>query len=784
MQRQGQDGEGGEVGHGVEQAEPGDEPQQLAGAELGRTAQRGPVRAVVDEGELGGVEAQVLRQHLDREHRQERQQQPRGEHRDHVAEVRGEGDAQIGGDVGTGVPARADRVGDRGEVLLGEHHVRALPGHVGGVARGDADVGRAQGGQVVDAVAEEPHGVPGGPQRPDDPGLVRGGAAGEDRRTAGQLGEFGVGEPVHAVGGEHGVVGGEEAEVTADAGRGARVVAGEDLDGDALSGEDVQRVGGRGRERVPEGHQAAEGEPAFVGRGGLAGACGALRGGDREDAYAALGLCGGEVAQPYALVLVEYAALQDRLDVTLDRQRVPAEAAGRTDDGGGQPAERVEGDGRRPVVCQERVLVGRVQDRLVQGVRYRQVGEVQGPPGVDGGPVQDVRVVPAVHSQGAVDDGAVLGEGAGLVQAQDVDGAHVVQRRQPFDDHPVRAGQQRGAAGQAGGDQDRQHLRRQPDRHGDGERQRLQAPAAQRRVGHQHQRRGEQHEPDQRPGDAVHRPVEGARLLRAAVRVPGVGEPGARAGRGDDGPRAAGGDAAALEAQLRLLEHAALGRARGVVGVLGDGHRLARERGLVHREPARPQQPQVRRDQFTRAEADDVPRYQFFHGHLAGRGRRVPVPPAQHRGGGGDQLAQSGRGPVGAVLPGRAQHAAHHDQQEDHRGGSPGEDGGRHQPEAPQDRGERVAEAAYEQPGPGHRAPCRERVRARPGQPLLRLCLRQSARAAVQPAQHLQHGRYGGRGRHGPVPAAWLCGDGRACGRPRVPARGRAGVSHRSRAAG
>lgn len=188
--------------------------------------------------------------------------------------------------------------------------------------------------------------------------------------------------------------------------------------------------------------------------------------------------------------------------------------------------------------------------------------------------MQYVGGITPVRVQGTVDDRPVLGESAGLVQAQHIHGAQIVQRREPLDDHSVRAGQQRRASGQTAGDDNRQHLRSQPDRHRDGERHRLQAAVAQRGVGHQHQRRSQQHEADQDPRDAVHRPVEGTRLALPGRTSVGGRELRVRSGRDDDRGGTAGGDAAALEAQLRLLEHPDAVRVEDVRGTLHDGRRF------------------------------------------------------------------------------------------------------------------------------------------------------------------------------------------------------------------
>jgi hypothetical protein len=50
---------------------------------------------------------------------------------------------------------RDDALGEHSEVLLEEHDVGGVLGHVGGGVDRDADVGMVQGDRVVHAVAEE-----------------------------------------------------------------------------------------------------------------------------------------------------------------------------------------------------------------------------------------------------------------------------------------------------------------------------------------------------------------------------------------------------------------------------------------------------------------------------------------------------------------------------------------------------------------------------------------------------------------------------------------------------
>lgn len=373
---------------------------------------------------------------------------------------------------------------------------------------------------------------------------------------------------------------------------------------------------------------------------------------------------------------------------------------------------------------------------------------MQRPPGVGGGPPQHLGVVAALGVQGAGDDGPVLGEGAGLVEAEHVDGAEVVQGGQPGDDDPVLAGEARGAARQGGGHHHGQHLGGEPDRDGHRERQRLQAAPVQRRPGDQHQRRGEQHEADQRPGDAVHRPVEGGKPPPVARPV-GGGEPGARAGRGDQRGGAAVGDAAALEAEVRRRERAGRRRPRLLHGVLRHRRRLPGQRLLMDAEPGRPQQPYVGGDQVAGPQPDHVTGDHLADRDLPRPGRDLVTGPADHGGGGREQGAQQADGAVRPVFAGDPQDAADQYQGADHGGRAPGGDDGGEHAEAEQHGGEGVPQAAQQAAAPGDPAPRRQRVLAVPGEPPGRLLLGEAARAAAVGAQQLERGEPGGVRRGG-----------------------------------
>ena len=113
-------------------------------------------------------------------------QRPQHEGRQ-LGDVVGEVVGQEATDVRTSGPAELDRGHDRLETVVEQHDVGRLAGDLG--ARGshrDADVGRAQGGSVVDAVAGHRHDVPARLQGDGDPELVLRRDAGDDGAVDGR----------------------------------------------------------------------------------------------------------------------------------------------------------------------------------------------------------------------------------------------------------------------------------------------------------------------------------------------------------------------------------------------------------------------------------------------------------------------------------------------------------------------------------------------------------------------------------------------------------------------
>ena len=211
---------------------------------------------------LREVVQQVVGQHLDRGHRQEGKEGARPQHAEHVAEVGTRPHPDVFEDVGEDLSALDHAPFQHHQVLLQQDQIRRLLGDVGGRVHRDADVRGAQGGSVVDSVAHESDDVPLAPQDADDPLLVRGREAGEQRRLLRRLGQFGVGHLLHVAAQQHRV--GGEAHVLAHLAADELVVPGEDFYRHAML---VQRLDGASRGvlgRVQECDVSFEHEVALV----------------------------------------------------------------------------------------------------------------------------------------------------------------------------------------------------------------------------------------------------------------------------------------------------------------------------------------------------------------------------------------------------------------------------------------------------------------------------------------------------------------------------------------
>ena len=192
--------EGDQVERGAERGEARDEDGQVAGGPAVRACELARVSVIQGEGELGEVIAEVLHEQLERQHGQERQERAGGQDAQDIAEVGGHGGLEVFGGVQGGVPGCGDAAVQDVQVLAEQDRVGGLPGDPGGLGDGQADVGGAQRGCVVDAVAEVADDVAPGAQGPDDAGFVQRASLGEDGGVPGEGGEGGEGAVAQARG--------------------------------------------------------------------------------------------------------------------------------------------------------------------------------------------------------------------------------------------------------------------------------------------------------------------------------------------------------------------------------------------------------------------------------------------------------------------------------------------------------------------------------------------------------------------------------------------------------
>src|SRR5581483_5133965 len=232
-----------------------------------------------------------------------------------------------------------------------------------------------------------------------------------------------------------------QAEVGADFGGDAVVVAGDQLHLDLERVQARERVGGVGPRRVEEAEEAGELEVVLVVRREVDLAVGGP-GGDGDDAVA-----GGEPAFEHDVRPGRQAAAagEDGLRCTLDDDDSPAAPV--LDQHGCESPLVVEGargeaavarhiDGARPRCLPQRAIEWVGADDAAVADR-RVVAEQPGP--------QDLRRFVAVAVERGCEPDPALGQGAGLVGEEDLDVAEVLDRDQPLDDHrplgqPFRSG--------------------------------------------------------------------------------------------------------------------------------------------------------------------------------------------------------------------------------------------------------------------------------------------------------------------------------------------------------
>ena len=163
-------------------------------------------------------------------------------------------------------PSGLDRRGYGGEVVVGEDHGGRLAGHVGArAAHRHADVGPAQRGRVVDAVAGHGDDLALGAQRVGDPELGLRRAAREHHlgSRAEQLVEFLLGHHVELGPVDHVHPVGADADAAGDRGCGQPVVPGDHVDADARLVHPPDRGRDLGARRVEHRHQPDQAQVPF-----------------------------------------------------------------------------------------------------------------------------------------------------------------------------------------------------------------------------------------------------------------------------------------------------------------------------------------------------------------------------------------------------------------------------------------------------------------------------------------------------------------------------------------
>ena len=143
-----------------------------------------------------------------------------------------------------------------------------------------------------------------------------------------------------------------------------------------------------------------------------------------------------------------------------------------------------------------------IQDRLVHLVAQARLVVA-----VVEGQLQHPLVLAAFQVHVFFQEDPVLGQGAGLVGAEDVHGAEVLDGPQPLHDDLV-AGHGHGPLGKVRGHDHREHLRREPHGHGHREEERLHPVMLGDAVDGKHRGHHDQHEADHQPTDFVHPQVE------------------------------------------------------------------------------------------------------------------------------------------------------------------------------------------------------------------------------------------------------------------------------------
>ena len=243
---------------------------------------------------------------------------------------------------------------------------------------------------------------------------------------------------------------------------------------------------------------------------------------------------------------------------------------------------------------------------------------------------QDILVVVAADAHVAVEHDLAFGQRAGLVAAEDLDAAEVLDGRELFDEDLL-LGHPPGTLGQGDRDDRRHHLGGHADRERDREEERLEQRAVEKDVDQQDEEDEGHDDPRDHQPEVADAPTELG--LRRPRRQPlGDLAEGSFASGGDDDrgadPRLDGGPE---EDAVARLGHT-VRPLRKLPGDLFDRERLAGQRGLAHLKVLDVEQTGVRRHEVSCVELDDVAGDQVRDRQL------LLLPVADDGGGGGDLL--------------------------------------------------------------------------------------------------------------------------------------------------
>ena len=536
-----------------------------------------------------------------------------------LADVAGEQVVDGLADVGVDPPALLHRRDHSGKIVVGEDHVGGPLGHVGARdAHSAADVGRLEGGRVVDAVPRHGHHLSLLLPRLDDAHFVLRGHPGKHRELLHVLLQQLLGHEIQVLTGDGQVAGLENIQLLGNGHGSELVVPGDHHRPDAGGVAAAYRLLYLRPGRVNEAHQPHKGKTLLNGSAGQ--------------------LPGQELQVPVSHAQYPQRPTGHQL-VGLHRvPPLPGRNAAPPQQHVGRPLHQHPESPARPGMDSAHQLPVRVKGKLpppghlfLQPVLVQPLPPGQLHQGGLGGVAHTHRLSPPVmdqlrvaaqrpHGQGQLPVGRpggpylghrhfVLGQSARLVRTDDPRAAQSLHRRQLFDDgiaprhagHPQRQhdGDHRGQSLRNGGhrqrDRGHEHLQ-----HGIVE----EHPHAEHHPAHAQAHKG------QGAGHLRHLFLEGRLPLGLSHQHPGdAPHLGIHSGGGDHGCSPPGGDHRGREHHIAPVGHRRVG-GEGRAAVLEHRHRLPGHGALVAAETGALQDTGVGGHQVSRLQPDDIPRYQ------------------------------------------------------------------------------------------------------------------------------------------------------------------------------